>query len=108
MSSNAKPPKSPHRHPRRRCFGPESSWGDGTPVTHDRPAIYAPYALYVPPMLSADAAVNASFSYEASRRTAQSIRLSIIGPQDSLFGHFSEGVPTQFSICRNSYPGMPF
>ena len=29
MSSNAKPPKSPHRHARRRCFGPESSWGDG-------------------------------------------------------------------------------
>ena len=34
---------------------------DGTPATHDRPAIYAPYAIYEPPMLSADAAVNARF-----------------------------------------------
>ena len=81
---------------------------EGTPVTHDRPAIYAPYALYVPPMLSADAAVNASFGYEASRRTAQSIRLSIIGPRDSLFGRFSEGVPTQFLIGRNSFHDLSF
>ena len=33
----------------------------GTSATHDRPAIYAPYAIYMPPMVSADAAVDARF-----------------------------------------------
>jgi hypothetical protein len=40
---------------------------DGTPVTPDRPAIYATYAIYGPPMLSAEVAVNTRFSSQQRR-----------------------------------------
>jgi hypothetical protein len=79
---------------------------DGTQDTPDRPATYA---IYVPPKLSAEAAVNARFSYEDSRRIAQSLRAGPgFGPQNSLFGHFFVGVPARFLIFRNSFLGLSF
>ena len=51
---------------------------DGTRVTHERPAIYATYAIYVPPMLSAHATVNVRFSGEGSRGTAQRRRAGLV------------------------------
>jgi hypothetical protein len=40
---------------------------DGTPIMPDRPAIYVTYAIYGPPVLSAEVAVNARFSSQQRR-----------------------------------------
>jgi hypothetical protein len=79
---------------------------DGTPVTPDRPAIYATYAIYGPPMLKDGGQYPPG---EGSRSIAQGLRTGPISVlKDSLFGHFFVGVPTRFLICRNSFVHLRF
>jgi hypothetical protein len=55
---------------------------DGTQDTLDRHAIYATYAIYVPPILSADAAVNARFQLRGlTPYHARYTGRSVLGPQ---------------------------